>query len=387
MKIALVSPYDFAYPGGVVHHITALEREFTKLGHDVRVIAPASKACSEFNDKFIPIGTPRAIPTSGSIARITLSLRLAKKIKTVLAREKFDIVHLHEPFMPMLCSAVLRFSKNVNVGTFHAAAGRPGYYFGWPISAIMIKNRAPKLAAKIAVSTAAQRYHKKWVRGDFQIIPNGIDLNIFTPKVAPLPEFCDGKINILFVGRLENRKGLMYLLRAFRHIKRKNPNLRLIVVGPGSLLRKRYELFVSRHRLTDVVFVGQVSQDMLPRYYRTADICCAPATGRESFGIVLLEAMAMGKPVVASSIEGYRCVVTNGIEGILVPPKNDKKLAEALNRLITDSALRQRMGINGLQKVQEYSWGKIASQILDCYAKILHGRELHRPILQGITSE
>src|SRR3989338_935867 len=141
MKIALVSPYDFAYPGGVANHIYNLDRHLCRMGHQVKVIAPASKAITTFGDRFIPIGRPRPIPNSGSIARICLSLTLAGKIKAVLDEEKFDIVHLHEPFMPMLCSAVLRFSNTVNIGTFHACDGRPGYNFGRPISTIMINRR------------------------------------------------------------------------------------------------------------------------------------------------------------------------------------------------------------------------------------------------------
>ena len=125
MKIALVSPYDFAYPGGVVNHIASLERHLTRMGHEVKVIAPASKAVISFGDRFIPIGRPRPIPSSGSILRITISLRLASSIKAILEKEKFDIVHLHEPFMPMLCSSVLRFSDVPNIGTFHACDGKP----------------------------------------------------------------------------------------------------------------------------------------------------------------------------------------------------------------------------------------------------------------------
>ena len=372
MKIALVSPYDFNFPGGVTHHIAALEKQFRRMGHDVRVIAPASKMPSDFGDRFIPIGKPRPVPTSGSIARITLSLWLGGKIKAVLQREKFDIIHLHEPFMPMLCSAVLRFSNTPIVGTFHAAAGSPGYSFGWPVSALIIRGRLHKLNARIAVSVAAARYTKKWVPGNYKIIPNGIDLDVFNSYVAPLPEYQDGKLNLLFVGRLESRKGLSYLLKAYCTIKKTLPDTRLIVVGPGKRLRGRYERFVQNNKIEDVVFAGRVSQEMLPRYYRTADIYCSPATGRESFGIVLLEAMAVGKPVVASNIEGYRCVVTNGIEGILVPPKNDKKLAQALMQLATDPELRRKMGENGRQKAQDYSWEKVACQILDCYHRVLN---------------
>jgi phosphatidylinositol alpha-mannosyltransferase len=131
MKVALVSPYDIAYPGGVVSHILALERQLIKMGHQVRIIAPASKKILPIGDSFIPIGRARTIPVSGTVIRISISLRLASRIKEVLDEEKFDIIHLHEPFMPMLCSAVLRFSDAVNIGTFHACQSSPGYNFGW----------------------------------------------------------------------------------------------------------------------------------------------------------------------------------------------------------------------------------------------------------------
>ncbi|GAH25704.1 unnamed protein product, partial [marine sediment metagenome] len=133
-----------------------------------------------------------------------------------------------------------------------------------------------------------------------------------------IDRFCDGKINILFVSRLEKRKGLNYLLKAYQQVKREIPNSRLIIVGPGIRLRHKYEKQVRQNRLEDVVFTGHVAYDELPRYYKTADIFCAPATGRESFGIILLEAMAIGTPIVASNIEGYASVVTHGVEGLLV---------------------------------------------------------------------
>jgi len=379
MKIALVSPYDFAYPGGVVNHISALERYFTKLGHTVKVIAPASRAVSAFGDRFIPIGKPRPIPASGSIARITISLRLASRIKAALSQENFDIIHLHEPFMPMLCTAVLRFSNTANVGTFHAFQDSlgyltrlwSGYNFGRPISTIMLKRRARKLDGKIAVSKPAMEFASKYVPGYYNIIPNGIDLEHFSPNISPIDRFCDGKLNILFVGRLEKRKGLNYLLKAYQQVKREFPNSRLIIVGPGIRLRKKYEKQVLRSGLTDVVFIGYVSYDELPRYYKTADIFCSPATGQESFGIVLLEAMAIGKPIVASNIEGYASVVTHGVEGLLVPPKDDKALAQSLISLMADKSLRQQMGARGRLKAMEYSWEHIAQRVLNYYVRIL----------------
>ena len=371
MKIALVSPYDFAYPGGVANHISSLERYFTRMGHKVKVIAPASKAVSVFGDRFIPIGKPRPIPSSGSITRITLSLRLASTIKTVLDREKFDIIHLHEPFMPMLCSAVLRFSNVPNIGTFHACDGKPGYNFGRPISTIIINRRLHKLDGKIAVSKPAMDYASKYVPGIYEIIPNGVDIKHFSSDVFPIEEFRDGKQNILFVGRLEYRKGLNYLLRAYQQVKREIPNSRLIVVGPGTRLRKKYEKWVRQNNLKDVVFVGYASYDDLPRYYKTADVFCAPATSHESFGIVLLEAMAIGKPIVATNIDGYASVVTHGEDGWLVPPKDSRSLAQALTMVMSDEALRQQMGARGRLKAEEYSWEHVAQRVFDYYERVV----------------
>jgi phosphatidylinositol alpha-mannosyltransferase len=371
MKIALVSPYDFAHPGGVINHIRALDEEFTRLGHDVRIIAPASRGkVAALGSRFIQIGKPRPIPASGSISRISLSLHLAPDIKAVLKREQFDVVHLHEPFMPMLCSAVLRFSSGINVGTFHAYSGSPGYELGRPFTTILLKRRNRKLAGRIAISASAKAYASKYVAGEFTIIPNGVDLRRFHPGVKPMPGYDDGKINILFVGRLEKRKGANYLLNAYARLKKEHPNIRLIIVGPGVNLRRRYELKVRLSRLKDVVFTGGVSYEDLPRYYQTADIFCAPATGKESFGIVLLEAMALGKPIVASSIEGYSSVVTHGEQGLLVSPKNSKALAEALERLVNNTALRCRLGANGLLAVRNYDWPLVARRVLDYYTQV-----------------
>ena len=374
MKIALVSPYDFAYPGGVANHVASLERRFTGMGHEVKVIAPASRAIADFGDRFIPIGKPRSIPSSDSVIRVSISLRLGPTIKEVLAREKFDIIHLHEPFMPMLCSAVLRFSDTANVGTFHAFQGKPGYNWGRPISTWMIRRRVRKLHGRIAVSEPAMNFASKYVPGDYEIIPNGIDLERFSADVPLIEEFCDGKQNIVFVGRLEFRKGVDYLLKAFLEAKREIPESRLIIVGPGTRLRKRYERWVRRNHLEDdVVFAGYVSYDDLVRYYKTADVFCAPATSGESFGIVLLEAMAAGRPIVATNIDGYAGVVTDGEDGLLVPPRDDGALARALVTVMSDPALGERMATKGRLKAKDYSWEHIAQRVLGYYDHVLNG--------------
>ena len=372
MKIALVSPYDFAYPGGVTNHISSLEYYLTRMGHEVKIIAPASKAVITFGDRFIPIGRPRAIPTSGSIARVTISTRLSPSIKSVLAKENFDIIHLHEPLMPMLCTSVLRLAPTKTVGTFHAFAGSPGYNFAKPLVFRWLKRWFRKLDGKIAVSKPAMEYVNKHLPGHYEIIPNGIDLEHFSPDVSPIDEFCDGKLNILFVGRLEKRKGANYLLKAYKQIKEKIPDSRLLIVGPGTRLRHKYERQVKRNGLKDVVFTGHVSYEDLPRYYKTADIFCAPATGSESFGIILLEAMAIGKPIVASNIDGYASLVTHGVEGLLVPPRKEKKLTQALISLLSDKSLRQQMGDKGKIKAKDYDWKNLAQRILDCYTSILN---------------
>jgi len=371
MKIALVSPYDFAYPSGVNVHVASLERRFTKMGHDVKIIAPSSGNVSGFGDRFIRIGTPVPFPAGGTICRVTISLMLGHTIKAVLRREKFDIIHLHEPFMPMLCSAVLRFSNTANVATFHAFDGKPGYKFGRPVTTIMLRRRLHKLDGKIAVSKAAMEFASKYVHGYYDIIPNGVDLGLFSPDVSPISEFCDGKLNILFVGRLEVQKGVNYLIKAYRRVRQEVPNSRLIIVGPGTRLRGKYEKEVQRSGLDDVIFVGGKPQSELPRYYKTADVFCAPATGLESFGIVLLEAMAVGKPIVATNIEGYNSVLTHSAEGLLVPPRNEEMLAQALVSLLTNESLRQEMGARARLKAMEYSWEHIAQRVLNYYTRIL----------------
>jgi len=371
MKIALVSPYDFAFPGGVCNHISCLEQRLTQMGNLVKVIAPASHTITTFGDRFIPIGKPRPVPASGSICRVTISPWLSSSIKSVLDAEQFDIIHLHEPLMPMLCTTVLRLSSTATVGTFHATGGRPGYDFGKPITTMLIKRWFRRLNGKIAVSPSAREFVGSYFPGYYNIIPNGVDLEHFSPDVPAIDKYIDGKINILFVGRLERRKGLDYLLKAYQVVKKQTPDCRLIVVGPGTRLRRKYEKWVRQRNLEDIIFVGPVDYDELPRYYKTADIFCSPATGCESFGVVLLEAMATGKPIVASDIDGYASVLSHGDEGLLVPPRDWTKLAQALITLIADEPLRRQMGARGIARAPEYSWVNVSRQVYNYYVRVL----------------
>ena len=365
MRIGLVSPYDFASPGGVNDHVRNLAVRLEDLGHETRIFAPSSRADVDFDSaRFYRIGSPIAIPVNESVARITLSFHLASRVAAIIAEERFDVLHFHEPLMPALPMTMLRMSPAANVGTFHAFAhSNVGYYYGRPL----LQPYLAHLHRGIAVSEPARAFVNRYFPSyPLRVIPNGIDLGVYRPGLAPIRHLRDEKLNILFVGRLEKRKGLGDLLRAYRALRPRVPDSRLIIVGDGPL-RGRVESYVARHRLPDVVLVGYVPDSVKPRYYSTADIFCAPATGAESFGIVLLEALASGLPVVATEVPGYMSVLEPGRDSITVPPKNWRELAASLVILARDAELRRRMSDYALQKARRYSWDHVASEVVEVY--------------------
>lgn len=368
MKIALVSPYDYPYPGGVTNHVRELYRQFSAMGHDVRIMAPSSNRNLEREEEDVyRIGNVRRVPANGSIARITLSFRLARRVREVLASEQFDVVHAHEPLMPSLPPTVLRYSNALNIGTFHAYRGSYyGYFYGRPVLRRVFRD----LDGRIAVSRVAKRFVRQYFMAPYKVIPNGVETDRFRPDlVRPLPQFDDGRPNILFVGRPEKRKGVGYLLRAYPHVKNAFPDARFIVVGAGNWEESPYRAYIERHNLRDIVIVGRVSEEELPRYHRSAQVFCSPAVEGESFGIVLLEAMAAGLPVVASDIEGYREVLADGREGLLVPPRDARAVATAVCEVLQNPPMAAEMGEAGLRTAQFYSWPRIAEQVLDFYVK------------------
>ncbi len=369
MKVALVSPYDYPYPGGVTEHVQHLEREFEVRGHTVKIIAPSSTDQDRLENNVYRVGGIVPLSGSGSSVRIMLSPRAYRRIKSILADEKFDIIHCHEPLMPLLPLVVLRHSKTVNIGTFHAyRESHIGYYYAKPI----LRRFMGRLHGRICVSDASWQLVNRYFPGEYRIIPNGIDLLEYGgPDIQPFPQFQDGKTNILFLGRMDERKGFRYLLDAFAAVKPQCPEARLIVAG--GYVEEDIAPFrrqVAEQGLRDVVFVGRVSTADKPRYYNSCHIFCAPSTGFESQGIVLLEALAAGRPLIASDIPGYRTVVTNEQEGLLVPPRNDAALAAALVRLLGSPALRQTLGDRGRQRAQRYSWDRVATEILGYYEEV-----------------
>lgn len=367
MKIALVSAYDFAHHGGVVDHIRHLAAHFQTMGHAVKVIAPWSGSAPVEADRSVyRIGTVVPVPVNGSIARITLSPTVSKRVKAILRAEEFDVIHIHEPLLPVLPLTVLRHSHSVNVGTFHTyRQSNLAYFYAKPILKYLFR----RLHGRIAVSLPALEFIEQYFSAEYEVIPNGIETERFGPHVPPFPELRDGRPTILFVGRFnESRKGLKYLLRALPEVRRTVPEARLVVVGKGR--PEHYRRYLAAHGMEHVIFAGCVSQADLPRYYASCDVFCAPSTGRESFGIVLLEAMASGRAVVASNIPGYASVVTAGQEGLLAEPKNPAALAAALSRVLADRALRERMGERGLATAAEYDWEKVSRRVLRYYREV-----------------
>src|SRR5690348_410208 len=347
MKVGLVSPYDFSSPGGVSDHVRNLSRQLQQFGHHTIIFAPSSRPQAESADglNFRRIGTPIAIPVNDSVARITLSFHLANQVAGIVEQERFDVLHFHEPLMPALPLTLLRMSPTANVGTFHAfAKSNVGYFYGRPL----LQPYLDRLHRGIAVSEPASAFFNRYFPDyPLRIIPNGIDTSVYRPGLSPIRHLRDDRVNILFVGRLEKRKGLGDLLRAYRLMRERVKNARLVIVGDGPL-RGNAESFIQRHRLPDVVMAGYVPDSVLPRYYDSADIFCAPATGRESFGIVLLEAMACALPVVATEVPGYMSVLEPGQDSLTVQPKSWRELAAALVILARDPELRRRMGAAGV---------------------------------------
>lgn len=369
MKIGLVSPYDFSYSGGVNNHIAHLAKHFTEWGHEVKILAPCSQDVNgSYACPVISIGRPFPISAIGTVARIPVSPWLPFQVALTLQREKFDILHIHEPLIPLLPLTVLQTSPSVNVGTFHAYHNRPRFY-KW--ASPFLKRCLPRLRGKIVVSEPAREFVARHLPADYRVIPNGIDIHHFNGLGAPRPHYDDGKLNILFVGRLERRKGLDYLLQAYGRVKDQLPPSRLIVVGSGGKNDARYHRMCNHLGIDETVFTGFVSNDDLPGYYASADIFCAPATDGESFGIILLEAMACGVPVIASKVAGYASVLEHEAEGLLVKPKDAADLGQALQKLAGDRSLREQMGTRGRTKAERYNWEHVAREVLEYYQSVI----------------
>jgi len=321
------------------------------------------------------------MPVNGSVGTITLSPRFVSQVRDMLERERFDLLHFHEPFVPFLSPIILRLSTSVNIATFHAYGGfSPSYEFGSKV----MKGEAARLHGRIAVSGAAKHFIDRYFPGDYKVIPNGVDVDRFR-RAVPLARWQDGTSNLLFVGRHEPRKGLLDLLKAYRILRKTGCNCRLLVVGTGPLGREARR-YVATRRLQGVEFLGRVSDEEKAQLYRTADVYVSPATGGESFGIVLLEAMAAGTPIVASDIHGYKGVLRRGREGLLVPPREPKQLAGAIAKLLRDDELRAEMGRAGAARAQEFSWERVTAKVDDFYSLVIRRLAARGELPEGFSA-
>ncbi len=373
LRVNIVTPYDLSVSGGVNTHAAGLGRELQRRGAAVLLFGPASHP-NRLPEGLpvIPCGPSVPIPVAGSVARLAIDPRIGAAMRRLLAEHPCDVLHLHEPFVPMTSFGALLFSRTATVGTFHLTRERPHllYLFAQPV----VRPLARKLHARIAVSEAARRTVARFLPGEYRIVPNGIEYERFDggPRAGPAGQ------RILFLGRLEPRKGVLVAIRAFAEVVRALPQAELVIAGDGPL-RAAAEAIVRELGVTEAVrFAGPVRESELPDAYRSADVFCAPATGNESFGLVLAEAMAAGTPVVASVNPGYAAVVEDGTSGILVPPGDHRALAAAMLEVLRDPGLWRSLSEGGRQRARRFAWSVLADEILAVYheAALRAGRPL-----------
>lgn len=372
MKVALVIDDRISRPGGIQEYVLGFY-DFLKKHHHDPVIFTAGRYSKKAKKgrRIIGIGKPLEILAHDAQKSIPLIFGQSEKIKRVLKKEKPDILHI-QGFPGPLSYAFLRHSRATNVMTYHVFnESILNKILGKSFSAFW-KKIDENLAGKIAISKVAASDAEKFIPGPYTIIPIGVDLNRFTPFAPKIAKLKDGKINILFVGRLDKRKGIKYLLEAFK-ILSERVKTRLMIVGDGPQ-KKEAKSYVRKNKLKNVVFLGKVSSENLPSYYATADIFCSPATHGESFGVVLLEAMASGLPVVAFDNPGYRSNFPKHAQGFLVFNKSAEALAQALFILVLNKSWRGKLGRQNRVFALEFSWEKVGRKTLKFYQSIKSNR-------------
>lgn len=360
MKIGMVSPYSWDFPGGVNRHVEQLSNHLRGRGHEVTVIAPGG--CS--GEGFFSTGGSMRVSANQSVANIAFGPGTAARIRKLLRDTTFDILHLHEPLIPSASMLALMFSRCANLATFHAA--REGGASGYRLARPLLKTLAGRIDIRAVVSPAARDLVSRYFPGDYRILPNGVDTGLFSPDGPVLYGLEEGAFNLVFVGRAEPRKGLEVLLRALPLVREEHSEVRLLVVGVEKISAAG----------EGVEWLGRLPDGLIPAAYRSARIMISPALGMESFGIVLIEAMACGVPVVASDIPGYRAVVEDGMQGALFPPGDHLALARVLLRLVEDGAERARLAAAAPERAEMFSWDNLVEDVEAAYleAMSIHGR-------------
>ena len=356
MRIGLVCPYSLTFPGGVQAQVLGQARAMRALGHEVRVLAPCDGPPPDCG--VTPLGRSVPFAANGSVAPLAPDPACARRCLQAIADEDFDIVHLHEPLCPGPPLVALAFARKPLVGTFHRCGDSLVYAALRPAAVAM----ARRLGRRCAVSQHARETAEQALGGDYDLVFNGIEVERFA-KATPWPTSCP---TILFLGRHEPRKGLRVLLRAMAMLP---SHVRLWVAGEGP------ETTALRAATADprVEWLGRVDDAEAAARLRGADVFCAPSLHGESFGVVLLEAMAASVPIVASDLPGYRNVARADLDALLVPPGDPVALAGAVRRVLDDTVLADRLTTAGDTRAAELSMERLAERYLGLYAEVLDG--------------
>lgn len=364
MRVALISYHSFFQPGGVKRHILGLQKEFKRRGIYCKIIAPRRKKTEDYGKDVILLGTSFPLPFSGASSDFSINFN-PFLIEEILKKEQFDVLHFHNFGFPSSWQ-ILERSKALNILTFHANIKGSKLLKNFPIITDLLKRVAKwKIDGIIGVAPLNIKVFKDYHSPKI-VIPNGVDIDEFNPKALKIRKFIDDRINLLFVGRFEKRKGLIYLLKAYRTLERKFSNLRLIIVGEGEL-KNECEQYIKDSNLKEVYFVGKKIEKELVSYYNTCDIFVSPAIFGESFGLVLLEAMACKKPVVAFANQGYKEFLQDKKGSFLAKNRDYKDLAKKIEILVKNEGLRKKMAELALAEAREYSWQNIADRVLNFY--------------------
>ncbi|MGV9410475.1 glycosyltransferase family 4 protein [Nocardia sp. NPDC003693] len=366
MRIGMVCPYSFDVPGGVQSHVVELAQVLIERGHKVSVLAPASED-TPLPDFVVSAGRAVAIPYNGSVARLSFGPTAYTRIRRWITDNDFDVLHIHEPNAPSLSMLALKIAEGPIVATFHTSTTKSlvlSTFQG------VLRPYHEKISGRIAVSELARRWQVEALGGDAVEIPNGVDVPAFA-NAPLLPGYPRAGGSVLFLGRFdEPRKGMDVLLGALPELVRRHPEVEVLIVGRGDEDRLRREAGENASHLR---FLGQVSDADKASAMRSADVYCAPNIGGESFGIVLVEAMAAGTAVVASDLDAFRRVLRDGTAGMLVPVGDSDRLAEALDTVLTDVERREELVRTANQVVGEYDWPVVAEQILRVYETVTVG--------------
>ncbi|ALA67318.1 glycosyltransferase family 4 protein [Corynebacterium lactis] len=366
MRIGMVCPYSFDVPGGVQVHAIDLCEELISRGHEVSLIGPASEEC-ELSDFVVKGGAAIPIPYNGSVARLSFGPRTRRKVRSWMQEGNFDVLHIHEPNSPSYSMLALANAVGPIVATYHSAATNS---LALKLATPFLRRYLERIRGGIAVSEVARRWQVEQLGGDPVLVPNGVrvaDYESTQPSTAfpEIPARRTGHPRIVFLGRFdEPRKGFDVLLGALPEIRHRFPQVEVCVVGDGDAEASRRKAGENASALR---FLGRLSEEAKAAILGDCEAYIAPQRGGESFGIVLVEAMAAGAPVISSDIDAFRLVLDDGTYGLQFSNGKSSDLADAVIRLLEDEGLRSELRQRGHRRAWEYDWSTIADKVLQVY--------------------